>query len=119
LDFRLLQHYQQSSADINYALGLQGDDPTALFLLGGASHFMARHRVSVSLLERATELNPNLAMAYGLLGISYASIDRPADGLAHVEKAMRLSPRDDLFVLCSSGALQVCLGGFFGSHPLC
>jgi adenylate cyclase len=92
-----------ASADIDRTLGLQGDDPTALFLVGGASHFMARHRSSVGLLERAIELNPNLAMAHGLLGISYASIDRPIDGLARIERALRLSPRDPMTYLFFAG----------------
>jgi adenylate cyclase len=92
-----------SSADIDRTLGLQDDDPTALVLVGGASHFMARHRASVGLLERAIELNPNLAMAHGLIGISYASIDRPADGLARIERALRLSPRDPMTYLFFAG----------------
>jgi adenylate cyclase len=87
---------KQASANIKRALVLQGDDPTTLFLVGGASHFMARHRTGVALLERAIQLNPNLAMAHGLLGISYASIDRPAEGLSHIETALRLSPRDPM-----------------------
>jgi adenylate cyclase len=94
---------KQASADISRTLGLQGSDPTALFLAGGASHFMARHRASVGLLERAIELNPNLAMAHGLLAISYASLDRPADGLAHIERALRLSPRDPMTYLFFAG----------------
>ena len=97
------QDAKQASADINRTLGLQGDDPTALFLVGGASHFMARHRASVGLLERAIQLNPNLAMAHCLLAISYASIDRPADGLAHIETALRLSPRDPMTYLFFAG----------------
>jgi adenylate cyclase len=87
---------KQASNNIKRALALQGDDPTTLFLVGGASHFMARHRTGVALLERAVQLNPNLAMAHGLLGLSYASIDRPAEGLSHVETALRLSPRDPM-----------------------
>lgn len=94
---------KQASADMSRALDLQGGDPTALFLVGGASHFMARHRASVGLLERAIELNPNLAMAHGLLAISYASLDRPVEGLAHVETALRLSPRDPLTYLFLAG----------------
>lgn len=97
------QDAKQASADISRTLGLQGDDPTALFLVGGASHFMARHRASVGLLERAIKLNPNLAMAHGLLAISYASMDRPVDGLAHVETALRLSPRDPMTYLFQAG----------------
>ena len=94
---------KQASSDISRTLGLQSNDPTVLFLVGGASHFMARHRASVGLLERAIELNPNLAMAHGLLGISYASIDRPIDGLAHIERALRLSPRDPMTYLFFAG----------------
>jgi TolB-like protein/tetratricopeptide (TPR) repeat protein len=97
------QDAKQASADIDRTLNLQGDDPTALFLVGGASHFMARHRASVGLLERAIQLNPNLAMAHGLLAISCASIDRPDDGLAHVETALRLSPRDPMTYLFLAG----------------
>jgi TolB-like protein len=94
---------RQASTDINRTLSLQSNDPTVLFLAGGASHFMARHRASVGLLERAIELNPNLAMAHGLLAISYASIDRPTDGLALIEKALRLSPRDPMTYLFLAG----------------
>ena len=98
---------KHASADISRTLGLQGDDPTALFLVGGASHFMARHRASIGLLERAIEFNPNLAMAHGLLGISYASVGRPTEGLAHIDMALRLSPRDPMTYL------------FFGGQALC
>jgi adenylate cyclase len=97
------QDAKQASADIDRTLSLEADDSTALFLVGGASHFMARHRASVGLLERAIELNPNLAMAHGLLAISYASLDRPADGLTHVETALRLSPRDPMTYLFLAG----------------
>jgi adenylate cyclase len=93
----------QASADIEQTLRIQHDDPTALFVAGAASHFMARHRTSVGLLERAIEINPNLAMAHGLLAISYASVDRPADGLIHVETALRLSPRDPMLYLFHAG----------------
>jgi tetratricopeptide (TPR) repeat protein len=93
----------QASADIEQTLRIQRDDPTALFLAGGASHFMARHRASIGLLERAIELNPNLAMAHGLLAISYASVDRPAEGLVHVETALRLSPHDPMAYLFFAG----------------
>jgi len=93
----------RASADIKHTLSIQRDDPTALFLTGGASHFMARHRASIGLLERAIELNPNLAMAHGLLAISLASADRPGDGSAHVETALRLSPQDPMAYLFFAG----------------
>src|SRR5260221_5672644 len=68
---------------------------------------MARARTGIGLLERAVQLNPNLAMAHGLLGLGYASIDRPTEGLAQVELALRLSPRDPMAYL------------FFGAQALC
>ena len=90
---------KQSSVDIKRTLGLAGDDPTALFLAGGASMFLGRHRTGVGLLERAVQLNPNLAMARSLLGLGYASVGRPEEGLANIERALRLSPRDPMAYL--------------------
>jgi adenylate cyclase len=94
---------KQAASNIKLALASQQDDPTTLFLVGGASHFMGRHRTGVGLLERAVQLNPNLAMAHGLLGISYGSFDLPAQGLRHVETALRLSPRDPMIHLLYAG----------------
>jgi adenylate cyclase len=98
---------KQASADIKRALSEQGDDPTVLFLAGGASWFMGRVLSGVGLLERAIQLNPNLAMARALLSLGYASLDRPIDGLIQVNAAFRLSPRDPM-------ACQ-----FFAAQTLC
>src|SRR5258708_3988748 len=68
---------------------------------------MARARTGIGLLDRAVQLNPNRGMADGLLGLGYASIDRPTEGLAQVELALRLSPRDPMAYL------------FFGAQALC
>ena len=102
-----LKDARQASQDIKTAIGLQSDDPTVLFLVGGASWFMGRVLPGVPLLERAIQLNPNLAMARALLSLGYASLDRAADGLAQVEIAFRLSPRDPM-------ACQ-----FFAAESLC
>jgi adenylate cyclase len=90
------QDARQAAADIKHTLALQGDDPTTLFLAGSASHCLGRHRAALGLLERAVQLNPNLAMAHGMLGDCYAAVDRPTEGLAHIELALRLSPRDPM-----------------------
>jgi adenylate cyclase len=90
------QDARQAAADIKQALALQGDDPTTLYLVGSASFFMARIRAGLGLLERAIQLNPNLAMAHGRLGSCYAAVDRPKEGLVHIELALRLSPRDPM-----------------------
>ncbi len=101
------QDARQASLDIKTVLAQQGDDPTALFLAGGASWFMGRVMSGVGLLERAIELNPNLAMGRALLSLGYASLDRPNEGLAQVDIAFRLSPRDPM-------ACQ-----FFAAQTLC
>ena len=101
------QDARQASLDIKSILAQQGDDPTALFLAGGASWFMGRVTSGVGLLERAIKLNPNLAMGRALLSLGYASLDRPHDGLAQVDVAFRLSPRDPM-------ACQ-----FFAAQTLC
>jgi TolB-like protein len=107
----------QASSDIEHTLRIQRDDPTALFLAGGASHFMGRHRASIEPLQRAIELNANLAMAHGLLAISYASVDRPREGLVHVETALRLSPHDPMGYLFFAGQAlcQFVSGDFSGA----
>jgi len=102
-----LKDARQASQDIKSAISLQSDDPTVLFLVGGASWFMGRVLPGVPLLERAIQLNPNLAMARALLSLGYASLDRAADGLAQVDVAFRLSPRDPM-------ACQ-----FFAAQSLC
>jgi TolB-like protein/class 3 adenylate cyclase/Flp pilus assembly protein TadD len=45
-------------------------------------------------LEQALELNPNLASAHAQIGLTKLLIDRPDEAFGHVEKALRLSPRD-------------------------
>jgi TolB-like protein/Tfp pilus assembly protein PilF len=97
----------QASSDIKRALMLAEDDENVLFLAGGASFFMSRHRSGVGLLERASALNPNLAMAHGLLGLGYASFDRSDEGLTSAQKAFRLSPRDPMADI------------FYGAQALC
>jgi adenylate cyclase len=108
---------KQASADIERALKLQGDDPTVLSLVGAGCHFMARVHNSVGMLERALQLNPNLAMAHSLLAIDYASLDRPSEGLAHVEIAYRLSPRDPMaYIFSTAQALcRFVAGDFLGA----
>jgi hypothetical protein len=53
-------------------------------------------------------------MTHGLPAISYASVDRPDEGLVHVETALRLRPHDPIGYLFFAGqALSVCVRRFF------
>jgi adenylate cyclase len=109
------QDARQASLDIKSVLAQQSDDPTALFLAGGASWFMGRVTSGVGLLERAIQLNPNLAMGRALLSLGYASLDRPNDGLAQVDIAFRLSPRDPM--ACQFFAAQTLCNFVSGDFP--
>jgi Flp pilus assembly protein TadD len=49
--------------------------------------------------ERCTELDPDFADAYQLLASAYARQGRLKDSLAAVQKAIALSPRDEIYSL--------------------
>jgi adenylate cyclase len=48
---------------------------------------------ALSLLTRALDLNPNFAMAYGLLGDVTLVMGSPEEAIRHAETAIRLNPR--------------------------
>jgi adenylate cyclase len=74
--------------------------------LGAAYSVTGPEDKMIAALELATELNPSLALAYGILGNLLATVRRPGDAIAALEKAMRLSPRDPfLFAFLSGVAL--------------
>ena len=50
--------------------------------------------LSTSAMTRAVELNPNFAMAHGLLGLAQAFGGRSAEAVSSIDHAVRLSPRE-------------------------
>jgi adenylate cyclase len=66
----------------------------AIFDLFSGRHDEARRR-----LHRALELDPNSFFARGYLGVSYGFGGDYETALAHLEEAMRLSPRGPLLVI--------------------
>ena len=50
-------------------------------------------------LERAVQLDPTFADAYGWLGLSYAWQQKSAEAIAPAEKAVELSPRNDQWAM--------------------
>lgn len=54
-------------------------------------------------IERALQLNPSFALAYFLLGVSLAMVNRPEEAVAMLEKGARLSPQDPWMWLCFQG----------------
>jgi serine/threonine protein kinase/Flp pilus assembly protein TadD len=63
------------------------------FSLGQAAHQKADDEIAVPHLKRATELDPNFAMAYATLGVAYGNVGR--DSLSHenLQKAYELKER--------------------------
>ena len=77
------------------AAELGKDDAMALCTAGMAiAYVVCNPRYGRSLIERALQLNPNLAWAWLFNGWATIWIGEPEAGLEHVARAMRLSPHD-------------------------
>ena len=74
------------------ALELDETCADAHALLGYHSLLLGRHDAAIAEGERAVALNPNHADNTANLGCSYVMSGRPADAVACMRKAMRLSP---------------------------
>jgi adenylate cyclase len=62
--------------------------------LGAACSLTQQQERMIDAFERALELNPSLALAHAWLGAYLALAGRPDDAIAHLDKAVRLSPKD-------------------------
>jgi len=79
------------------ALEIDDRDAEAHFALARIT-FAAKHLdAAVSECRRALEINPNLAVAEGLLGILLSWRGDYAEAILHAEKAERLSPNDPAY----------------------
>jgi hypothetical protein len=81
--------------------------PMFWWLQGRRTIFLGHFKKSHALLARAVELNPNGAMTCTMCGVLKAINGRPDDGIALIERALRLSPRDPQTYLLHSW-LGVC-----------
>ena len=61
--------------------------------------FSGRHEEARRRLLRALDIDLNLAMAYGYLGVTNAFAGDLKAALQHVDEAIRLSPRDPLLIV--------------------
>jgi adenylate cyclase len=75
---------------------MSGDDPVILAVLGAVHTFVRNHGTARVLLERAVALDPNAAWAWSRLGWLENYADQPLKGIAHFERALRLSPIDPM-----------------------
>jgi adenylate cyclase len=82
------------------AVELGKDDPLALYAAGFTLVLVVQNvEGGATLIERALQLNPNDALAWGLSGLVHAYLGNPETAIEHVQRGMRLSPFDPLFYL--------------------
>ncbi|MCP4328644.1 MAG: hypothetical protein GY791_09445 [Alphaproteobacteria bacterium] len=76
------------------AIVLDPRDSVGHFAQGRVYLFQQAHQRALDEMELALECNPNSARAHFGLGTALVYGGRPADGIAAIEKAIRLNPRD-------------------------
>jgi TolB-like protein len=81
---------------IRRAIELAGHDPAVQHCYAAVLGNLGRTADAVRAWERCLELDPFNAPARAGLGIAQIYMLRPEDGLANIERALRLSPRDPL-----------------------
>jgi tetratricopeptide (TPR) repeat protein len=97
---------------VTRALSLAPENAVAHLCLGIVQIFSYRVLQGIRELERALELNRNLAYAHGQMGTAKILLGRAEDTEAHIEEALRLSPRDTFVYVWSfiAGAAKLSLG---------
>ncbi len=85
------------------AATLDDGDAIAHTVLGVHELFSGRHEEARRRLRHALDLDPNLAPARGFLGNTYTFGGDCDAAMAHLEEAIRLSPRDPLLLLWLGG----------------
>jgi len=76
------------------AAELDDSDPWAHLALGYVAYMMRRSDDAKQEYQRAIDLNPNFAAAYGYLGWALALAGRTDEAIAFLEQAIRMSPQD-------------------------
>jgi adenylate cyclase len=76
------------------AAELDDSDPWAHLALGYVAHMMRRTEDAQQEYQRAIDLNPNFAAAYGYLGFTLTMANRSDEAIAYLEQAIRMSPQD-------------------------
>ena len=77
-----------------HSVELDGDDPWGHLALGYVHMLSRRSREAIDELDEALWLNPNFALGYMVIGAAHGFAGTGDEGLRHLAKALRLSPRD-------------------------
>jgi len=83
-----------ANASARKAVTLDPRDAVSQTALGATELFMSRHDDAITRLRLAIGLNPNFAWAHGNLGMALAYAGKGEEGMAALNDALRLSPRD-------------------------
>ena len=83
----------------SYRLALAGKgrdplDPGALAVFGMTSAMIGQHDAAIDNSRKSVELNPSSYVGHGSLGFAYFFNGQPAEAVAELETAIRLSPND-------------------------
>ncbi|SHN85554.1 TolB amino-terminal domain-containing protein [Bradyrhizobium erythrophlei] len=76
------------------AVELDDSDPWGHLALGFVAFTRRQTDEAVEEFQRALDLNPNFAAAYGFLGCALAFDGRSDQAIDHIEQAIRMSPHD-------------------------
>jgi TolB-like protein len=89
-----IEHLTTAEAAVTKALSLAPNHPMAHNVLGIVQLFTDRAAQGIAKCERALALDRNLAWAHGNIGFGKVCLGRGRETEAHIEQALRLSPRD-------------------------
>jgi TolB-like protein/class 3 adenylate cyclase len=107
-----IERLTTAEAAVTKALCLAPNHPLAHFVLGMVQIFTDRVAQGIAECERALALDRNLARAHANIGVAKLLIGRGVETEAHIQQALRLSPRDtNLYIWTMYGGLAKFLLG--------
>jgi len=86
------QRYEQSLADLDRAVGLQGDDARFHRWRGRTLQALMRFEDALTAFDRAIELDPTSTRSFAQRGVTFRLMDRRAEALADFDRAIELDP---------------------------
>jgi tetratricopeptide (TPR) repeat protein len=89
-----IEHLATAETAVSKALSLAPNHPLAHFVLGLVQTFANRAARGIANYERALVLDRNMAQAHANIGIAKFFLGRGGEIEAHMDQALRLSPRD-------------------------
>ena len=87
-------HLARAEATVSKVLSRSPNHSVAHWILGGVLSSVNRVAQGIAECERALTLNPNLADAHAQIGLTKLYMGRGMETEAHVNEAIRISPRD-------------------------